>query len=163
MAKKRKDLTGNVYGELTVLKYSHNHQQTRSPMWLCRCSCGNEKAIYGYALEHGYYKSCGCMLSERRNAGANNHIKQDMVGGTRKSALRAKLHKDNTSGYKGVTYDKLRKKWRAYIGFKGKHINLGYYEEIVDAIEARHQAEIKYYEPILGAENNKKYCQKMNQ
>jgi AP2 domain len=31
----------------------------------------------------------------------------------------------NTSGYKGVTWEKNDKKWLAQIGYKGKHYNLG--------------------------------------
>ena|SRR5690625_179208 len=153
---KRKDLTGNVYGELTVIKYSHNDKKTRSPKWLCRCSCGNKKTIYGYALEHGYYKSCGCKRDIKRDKGAKRHIKQDSIGGTRKSALKAKLHRGNTSGHKGVTYDKQRKKWRAYIGFKGKQISLGYFDNVEDAVKARQDAEEKYYKPMLEDTENER-------
>jgi len=146
---KRKDLTGKTYGELTVIRYSHNDKTTRSPMWLCRCSCGNKKTIYGYALEHGHYKSCGCKRDIKRDKGVKEHIKQDSIDGTRKSALKAKLHKGNTSGHKGVTYDKQRKKWRAYIGFKGKQISLGYFDNVEDAVKVREKAESKYHKPIL--------------
>lgn len=153
---KRKDLTGNVYGELTVIKYSHNDKETRSPMWLCQCTCGNTKAIFGYALEHGYYKSCGCKRDKKRDEGLIKHIQKDAVAGTRKSALKSKLHKGNTSGHKGVTWVKSRKKWFAYIGFKGKQINLGYYDGLDDAIKARIKAEEKYYKPILEDTENER-------
>lgn len=151
----RVDLTGNTYGELTVIRYSHNDKVTRSPKWLCRCSCGNEKAIYGYALEHGHYRSCGCKRDSKRDAGLKRHIKSDSVNGTRKSAFNAKLHRGNTSGRKGVTYNERRKKWRAYIGFKGKQISLGYYDDVQDAIKARVAAEEKYFKPILEDEKMK--------
>lgn len=153
---KRKDLTGNVYGELTVIRYSHNDKETRSPMWLCKCTCGNKKNIFGYALEHGYYKSCGCKRDEKRDKGLSEHIKSDAIDGTRKSALKAKLQKGNTSGHKGVTYSKGRKKWRAYIGYKGKQISLGYHDTLSEAIEARQDAEEKYYKPILEDTENER-------
>lgn len=146
---KRKDLTGNTYGELTVLGYSHNDPDTRSPMWLCRCSCGAEKEIPGYSLEHGHYKSCGCKRDEKRDAGAKRHIEQDSINGTRKSALNAKLHAGNKSGHKGVVWLESRHKWRAYIGFKGKQISLGYFDDIDDAIAARIAGEEKYHKPYL--------------
>lgn len=145
----RKDLTGNVYGELTVLRYSHNDPTSRSPIWFCRCTCGVEKPIHGYALEHGYYKSCGCKRDEKRDAGLKKHIKKDAVKGTRKSALKAKLHVSNKSGHKGVAWIDSRQKWRAYIGYKGKQISLGYFDNKDDAISARKNAEEKYHKPHL--------------
>ncbi len=150
---KRKDLTGNTYGELEVLGYSHNDPNSRTPVWLCRCSCGTEKEIAGYALEHGHYKSCGCKRDEKRDKGLIEHIKQDAVDGTRKSALKAKLHKGNKSGHKGVSWMDSRQKWKAYIGVKGKQITLGYFESKADAIAARKAAEEKYHKPYLKTKN----------
>lgn len=146
---KRKDLTGNTYGELLVLEYSHNDPDTRSPMWLCSCSCGIKKAIHAYSLEHGHYKSCGCKRNKKRDAGVKKHIEKDRVDGTRISALNAKLHESNKSGHKGVTWMDSRQKWRAYIGYKGKQISLGYHDNIDDAIAARVAAEEKYHKPYL--------------
>lgn len=149
---KRRDLTDNVYGELTVIKYSHSDPETRSPMWLCKCSCGTEKVIHGYALVHDRYKSCGCKRDKKRDSGAKKHIANDSVDGTRKSALTAKLHKGNKSGHKGVRWNEQRKKWTAHIGFKGKQISLGYFDEKEDAIAARLAGEEKYHKPYLDEE-----------
>lgn len=52
-----------------------------------------------------------------------------------------KLPKSNTSGYKGVSWDKNRKKWIAKIVFKGKDYYLGRYLQIEDAIKSRKEAE----------------------
>ena len=43
----------------------------------------------------------------------------------------------NTSGIKGVSWDKDRQKWRAIILFKGKKISLGRYDNFEDAKKAR--------------------------
>ncbi len=32
-------------------------------MWKCRCDCGNECVVYGYLLQSGRRKSCGCIRS----------------------------------------------------------------------------------------------------
>ncbi|WP_419893408.1 hypothetical protein [Oceanobacillus kimchii] len=55
--------------------------------------------------------------------------------------------KRNKSGVKGVCKHR-GNKWRANIGFKGKQINLGVYDDKEDSIKARKQAEKEYYEPI---------------
>lgn len=51
----------------------------------------------------------------------------------------------NTSGVVGVRFNKRYSKWNANITFEGFTYSLGYYEDINDAIEARKQAEIKYF------------------
>jgi hypothetical protein len=51
----------------------------------------------------------------------------------------------NTSGIKGVSWDKNMNKWFAYIGYNNKRISLGYYDDIKEAEKARKEANIKYY------------------
>jgi hypothetical protein len=50
----------------------------------------------------------------------------------------------NTSGVKGVCWNKWVSKWQAYIKKNDKFHNLGYFDNINDAAEARKQGEIKY-------------------
>ena len=50
-------------------------------------------------------------------------------------------NKNNTSGRKGVCYDKRKKKWMAQITINRKHIFLGYFNKIEDAIKAREEKE----------------------
>lgn len=146
---KRIDLTGKQFGELTVIRLSDQRSKNNTLLWECLCSCGNKSYILGVSLRAGNYKSCGCKRDEKRNEGARKHEKTDRVDGTRKTALTAKLHKENKSGYKGVRWVESRKKWNAYIGFKGKSINLGYFNHINTAIMARIKAEEEYFKPIL--------------
>lgn len=51
----------------------------------------------------------------------------------------------NTSGVKGVHYDKDRNKWKSEICVNNKKIMLGRFENKDDAIKARCDAEIKYF------------------
>ena len=60
------DLTGNVFGRLTVVErmptvHTVKGQRTR---WLCKCSCGKAKIVDAYALRSGHTQSCGCLHSE---------------------------------------------------------------------------------------------------
>lgn len=54
-------------------------------------------------------------------------------------------HIDNTSGHKGVWFNKLRNTWNAQIMVKGKRYNLGVYENKEDAAKAYEEAAIKYF------------------
>lgn len=52
-----------------------------------------------------------------------------------------KQNKSNTSGRKGVYFNKKIKKWQAYIRINGVQTYLGVYENIEDAIRAREKKE----------------------
>jgi hypothetical protein len=52
---------------------------------------------------------------------------------------------NNTSGYRGVTWDKQTNKWMAQIAASGKNHKLGRFINIKDAIIARKKGEEKYH------------------
>ena len=52
------DITGNRYGMLTVLGFSHLDNQNGA-MWNVRCDCGIETTKRGYAMKKGASLSCG--------------------------------------------------------------------------------------------------------
>lgn len=54
-----RDLTGNVYGKLTVLKKSAKKLHNRVA-WDCMCDCGNKTVVTTSDLRSGHTKSCGC-------------------------------------------------------------------------------------------------------
>ena len=62
-----------------------------------------------------------------------------------KNMLERKIHTNNTSGHKGINYNKKNNRWYARISIKGERIYLGCFEHIEDAISARKIAEEKYF------------------
>jgi hypothetical protein len=61
-----------------------------------------------------------------------------------------KVQANNTSGYRGVTWSKKYKNWRARIKVGGKCINIGAYSSPESASEAYEAARIKYHDiPII--------------
>ena len=60
-----------------------------------------------------------------------------------------KLYPGCSSGFVGVYYRKDSKKWRASINKDGVKYNLGTYENLKDAVEARLNGELKYYGKYL--------------
>jgi hypothetical protein len=59
---KFKDLTGNTYGRLTVIKRVPNVKGRVA--FECKCSCGKVTEILAGSLRVGATKSCGCLHSE---------------------------------------------------------------------------------------------------
>jgi len=56
------------------------------------------------------------------------------------------LSKANTSGVKGVAYEKYTKRWKATIRVNGKSISIGRFDNIEDATIARQIAERNYFQ-----------------
>lgn len=63
-----KDLTGQKFGKLTVIKRVENKifSNGSAVQWLCRCDCGNETIVLASNLTTGNSQSCG-------KCGANSH------------------------------------------------------------------------------------------
>lgn len=61
------------------------------------------------------------------------------------NAMNRVLLQTNTSGVTGVSFNKKRDKWEAYIGIDNKRINLGRFNDFEDAVSARKEAEEKYF------------------
>ncbi|RXZ77224.1 HNH endonuclease [Paenibacillaceae bacterium] len=154
-ASRRIDLTNQVFEDLIVVRLSEVRNKHNTLLWECRCSCGKIVFLPGTSLRGGHYKSCGCKQVAKRDAGVKRHIASDRVDGTRISALKAKLHVGNKSGHKGVAWLDKRNKWRAYIGWQGKNINLGYFSTLEEAIAARVKAEEEYHNPLIDKQRDK--------
>lgn len=132
------DLTGKRFGNLVVISMIHDSSCSSGPLWLCLCDCGNSVECRSKSLRSGYRISCGCKSEENKlNIKRNFGIKDC----TNYSRLNSNLCKNNTSGVKGVSYDKKRDKWIVFINFKRKRYFIGRFDLLNDAINARKIAE----------------------
>ena len=72
-----KDIAGQKFGRLTVIKISEKRQQNHA-MWECMCECGNKVIVDGTKLRNGHTKSCGCyrrdMLTTHGMTYSNNRL-----------------------------------------------------------------------------------------
>ena len=140
----QKDLTGRIFGKLTVLELAEWKNGTS--YWHCRCECGNETIVRYVYLINGHTKSCGCLQSSiiKTNMKFVDGISVTLLEKTGKRLL-----KNNSSGYNGVYLNRRTQKWTAQIGFKGKNYNLGSFSRIEDAVDARKKAEDRIYGEFL--------------
>ena len=70
-----KRLIGQRFGSLTIIGETGDWGR-KSPLWECKCECGNVFFVEGYDLMTGNTKDCGCMERKKRAlqkelAGAN--------------------------------------------------------------------------------------------
>jgi hypothetical protein len=67
-----KDLTGQKFGRLTVLRLSH--RSGTNNCWHCVCSCGKSLIVRGNHLTSDkHQQSCGCLSLEKRRNTLTTH------------------------------------------------------------------------------------------
>lgn len=66
-----RDYTGETFGRLTVISFSHSSDSGRH--WLCRCSCGATTTAISRNLNSGSTQSCGCIRREQLIARQTTH------------------------------------------------------------------------------------------
>jgi hypothetical protein len=75
----------------------------------------------------------------------NNHFHNLRWVTRQENAFNKKLRKGNSSGFNGVNLNQKTNKWSAVINVNGRRYQLGTYKNKKDAIEARQEAEKKYF------------------
>lgn len=92
------DETGKVYGRWTVLGRAGSltsGAKSFSASWLCRCECGGESVVRGFALREGSSTNCGCVRTEKFLAAntlpagqaATNRVLLNIKGNARRRGL----------------------------------------------------------------------------
>jgi len=97
-----------------------------------------------YYMYHGIDPSNNDIDHEDRN-GLNNKINNLRLATRLENGRNRKFQKNNTSGITGVSWHKIRKRWVATIKINGKQKYVGSFFNKEDAIQARKEAEKKYF------------------
>lgn len=58
---------------------------------------------------------------------------------------RKQISSNNKSGYKGVSWDKQKNKWRTCLNINKKQKHIGFFNDIIEAAKAYNEAAIKYF------------------
>lgn len=99
------DRTGQTYGELTVLGYAGSNNRGQAN-WICRCSCGSEKVVFGGNLNSGHTLSCGCKkgrLTHGENRIGKRSVEYQTLAGIIQRCLNPKCEAYQGYGAKGIT------------------------------------------------------------
>ena len=76
-------------------------------------------------------------VDHKDNNRTNNNISNLRFATSKENNQNRKLSSRNTSGCKGVCFDKRAKKWHAQIKIDGIRVHIGYYDDLEDAKTAR--------------------------
>ena|SRR5450755_3804845 len=82
----------------------------------------------------------GEVILHRDKNKLNNQRKNLLLADHTKSTMRSKTYANNSSGYRGVNFDKRANLWRASIGYQNRKKYLGYYSNPEDAAKAYNKA-----------------------
>jgi hypothetical protein len=98
-----RDLTGNRYGHLIVMKYDRSkkkpNQYGKYHYWICKCDCGNIKSIMADSFKYGNAKSCGCLKGFGKQGNrweGHQDIPGRLWGGIKRGAKQRKIPFDIT-------------------------------------------------------------------
>lgn len=147
----KENLIGRRFGKLEVIGRSDkrgSRGERTVPLWECRCECGNITYKATDTLTNSELSMCNECVG--KYARSKQREKAGYVDGTQLSRIKSdKLISSNTSGCRGVYFDKCSGKWRARLKFKGKLMNFGSHANFEDAVKARKAAEQEYYGEFL--------------
>lgn len=99
------------------------------------------KAFYDWAINNGYIN--GLSIDRINNDGNYEPSNCRLVNQTIQSRNTRILYAHNTSGYRGVSFNKRDKKFRAYININNKQLSLGYFKTAKEAAKARDEYIVK--------------------
>lgn len=86
----------------------------------------------------------------------NDNRKINLRVATQKENTRnRKISSNNTSGKTGISFDRRKNKWVAYIGYNHKNLYLGSFVQYQDAVDARIKAEDQYFGEFKYVQFNK--------
>ena len=118
MRKSKLDLTGQVFGRLTVIAYSHTKES--NAYWELQCLCGNKKIACTGNLRRGMTRSCGCLRKETTRKTMTKHGDAGTKLFYRWAAMRSRC-RGTDKRYKRLYTDrgiKVCDEWNDYSTFK---------------------------------------------
>ena len=101
------------------------------------------KAFYDYVIKLSHYDELGMTLDRINNDG--NYEPGNLRWTTRRvQTINRGKQKSNTSGFVGVGYHKLTKRWIVYITVNYKQTYIGLYDNVKKALKARNDYIIEH-------------------
>lgn len=147
-----KDLTGQKFGKLTVLKKTNKREDGGRIVWKCKCDCGNIVEISSKRLRNGINVSCGCYQKERQKYSMSKLQNRQSVEDTNIDLIsKSRANSNSKSGVRGVHWCSSKKKWIATLTFQKQLVlNESFdFDKKENAIKARKEAEERYFKPFL--------------
>lgn len=114
-----KDITGQRFGRLTVLKRGQDDVNWGFVRWLCKCDCGNKAVISGTRLRSGEKISCNSCGRLRQRIAVTRHGYRNTPTWISWQAMRSRCLNPNDSSYEqyGGRGIKICPRWQKFENF----------------------------------------------
>lgn len=123
--------------------FAHQSRNTFYAERQIRICVGKQKAI---KMHHAILGCDSSQKVDHRDGNGLNNTRENLRLATHLENVRnQKLCRDSTTGFKGVTFNKTRKKFQARIGIEGFKQSLGYYATAEEAHAAYCKAAQKHF------------------
>lgn len=140
MKKVRANLSGMVFGKLTVKEYSHSDKWGNA-CWICECECGNQAVVSTKDLKRGHTNSCGCYQKQRASEAKTKHGKSGednrlyrIWKGIKERCFNSNARYYSNYGGRGIS---ICDEWRnEYLAFEAWALSHGYQDHLtIDRID----------------------------
>jgi len=131
---------GNVRNKKTGRILKHTEGKTDKYYYISLCKDGKQQNTKIHRLVALYFVENleNKPYVDHIDNNKLNNVSTNLRWATKQENNRNKIiYSNNTSGFKGVVYDKIYNKWQARTRIDGKSICFGCFDKIEDAIEAR--------------------------
>ena len=131
------------YEYLNQFKW-HIYKQNRNNFYARTVIYQNKKRI-GIVMHRLLLKCEGKIIDHISGDGLDNRRSNIRCCTKSENPINRRININNNSGYKGVSWFKVVKKWRAQIQYKKIVYHLGTYDNRIDAAKAYNKAAIKFH------------------
>jgi hypothetical protein len=140
-------IVDDIDADLSELKWYPNVCQNTTYVYRHARYCENPTPIHRVILARMLQRelSKGEDVDHINNNGLDNRRENLRLASPRQNGFNKRISRHNTSGYKGVSWEKAKNKWQAYIKPNRKMISLGRFDSIVDAARAYNVAAREHF------------------
>lgn len=111
----------------------------------------NQKTIYMHKLISG--SSIGLKVDHINGNKLDNRRENLRICTHAENIRNSKIQVNNTSGFKGVSWNKDKNKYKAYINIKRKQIFLGYFDKKIEAAMIYNKAALEHFKEFARLNN----------
>lgn len=131
-----------IDSDLTELKWNVNHDKYVL-RWTPEATLLIHRIIMARVLDRELLRS---EFVDHIDTNPLNNMRENLRLATRvQNGQNREMQRNNTSGYKGVSWDKYNRRWMAQIRANGVSMSLGSFKDPLKAARAYNEAALKYH------------------